>query len=438
MSDAFNKFINTIPKVYNAEFNRVLSSLLKAIAKSDDDVQASIELAKEQLFIRTATGNNLDRDANSLGVQRPPGLGLQDNEFQELIPNLSLKPKSIRKAFYDTADIFWGPLFSRINVTSGNFAPFALNLGDTFSVKIDDGPVQNIKILSGDLAVNGAATALEVQKILSRIHEATVTVIRDSLTNNDFINIRTNTPGSTGAIQFLDSTMIGPSKLDFPLQRFNILNLDQRVVVYNINPNELILEIPAIIPALRRTLRGSHHFHADATLEPPVPPANGIWQGSFFYGPSGAVENVTITGQRANLLQTIVKGQVYVSVAVDDNSSFAHPTGQIIFGYGTSIQEGPVRYRGIPNSNTILLDPAYVFKFDHGVGDPINVVFQAKPYIPRRNGQDLAIYLTSPSGARQVVQNILLSLAAAGVIVKFRILLPKYKYLINNPYNPQV
>jgi hypothetical protein len=434
MSNALTKFITTLPKAFNPDQNRVLYALLYAIALSDDDVEAAIALAKDQLFVRTATGKNLDTLGKSLGVQRPPTLGLPDPDYQSLIPNLSLKPKQIRKAFYDTADVFWGPLFSRANVTSNNVAPFDVLVGDTFSIAIDNGPVQSVKVLTGDIAHPGAATAQEILNILSKLSNITPTILTDSITGNQSINIRTNTPGSVGNIQIISSSMISTTKLDFTVGKFDILNLDQRVVVYNIRPNELFIEIPSIVPALRRTLKGAHHFHPDSTLAVAIPPANGIWQGSFFYNPSGSVETLTITGQKCNTQQTISKQSVYTSMAVDNNSDFLLTSGEVVFGFGTDLQEGPVKYRGIPNSNTVLLDPAYVFKNDHSVGTTMNVVAQDKPYVPRTNGQDLAIYLTSPSGARAIVQGILASLAAEGIIVTFQVLAPKYKYLIDNPY----
>jgi hypothetical protein len=434
MSNNLNRFFNIMPKLYNAENSRVLYALLYAIALSDDDVEAAIASAKDQLFVRTATGTNLDNLANSLGVQRPPTLGLTDEEFQNLIPNLSLKPKTIRKAFYDTADIFWGPNFSRINVTSRNFAPFDVNVGDSISVAIDNMPTQIVKVLAGDILHGGLATAEELQVVLSKINGATVTIITDSITGNKSLNIRTNTPGPVGKVTINSSSMVGTSKIDFPIGTFDILDLDQRVAVYNINPNELLIEIPSIVPALRRTLRGSHHFHADSTLAGPVPPANSIWQGSFFYNPSGSVNNFSVTGQKANLQQTVSKGQVYTSIAVDNNTDFGATNGRLMFDFGLATQEGPVKFRGIPNSSTILIDPSYTFRKDHAVGGTVNVLFQQKPYIPDVNGKDLAIYLTSPSGARQIVQNILTTLAAAGIVIRFNILAPKYKYLIDNPY----
>lgn len=432
MSNALKKYFDTIPKALNPEFNRVMYALLYAIALSDDDVEAQIQEAKNQLFVRTATGRNLEKLANSLGVAKPQSLGLTDREFQELIPNLSLKPKTIRKAFYDTADVFWGPLYSRANVQSTNFATFNVNVGDSLFVSINNGELQQIKVLAGQIAVPGFATAEEMQKILSRIKGATVEVVTESLTGNKFINIRTNTPGPTGSVEIYSSAIATALGLD--VGAYDLLKLDQRVVVYNINPNELLIEIPAVIPALRRTLRGSHHFHADSTIEPARGTAQGVWAGSFIFSPNGQTNTFTISKQKSALQQLVTKGQIYTSVAVDDNSLFSLPTGDLIFGFGTDQQEGPVKYRGTPNSNTILIDPGYVFKFDHAIGSSINVITQKQPYTPNKNGKDLAVYLTSPSGAREVVQAILASLAAAGVIVKFKVLAPTYKYILDNPY----
>ena len=152
------------------------------------------------------------------------------------------------------------------------------------------------------------------------------------------------------------------------------------------------------------------------------------------FNPNGSVNTFTITRQKSALQQNVTKGDVYTSVAVDDTSSITETFGEVIFGFGTKNQEGPIKYRGIPNSTTILLDPSYTFKFDHGPGTTINVISKREPYVPLRNGKDLAIYLTSPSGAREIVQEILTTLAAAGIIIKFKVLAPRYKYLIDNPY----
>lgn len=429
-----DRLSRSMPKVYQAGANPVITALLEGFAGADAEISQQIDNTRAQLFVRTAEGKNLDKLANSLGVDRPVSLGLSDSVFQELIPNLSLKAKQVRKAFYDTADVFWGPLFSRTNIQSVNAAPFNILAGDVISIMVDNNPVQNVRVLNEDIAISGNATALEMQTILSRIDGVTVNIISDSLTGLDHININTNTPGPVGSLTILTSTMISTVKLDLPLGKTELRQQDQRVMIYEIRPNEIVIEIPAVVPALRRTLRGSHHFHADSTLAGPVAPADGIWQGSFLFDPNGTQQTFTVTGQNAQLTTGIQKNNVYTSISVDDTSKISSSNGVLVFGWGTERQEQPVKFRGVPNSRTILVDPSYIFKFDHPIDDYVNVISDLKAFRPAKDGSDLAIYLTSPAGARAAVQTILQSLAAAGIIVNFIILAPKYLYLLDNPY----
>jgi hypothetical protein len=262
----------------------------------------------------------------------------------------------------------------------------------------------------------------------------TATIQVDALTGDEAVNIRSNTPGAAGALEIMASSMVGVSKLNFEIKKYEIIQRPQRVVIYEIRPNEVLIEIPAIVPALRRTLKGSHHLHADSTLEAPVPPSNGIWQGSFLYDTSGSQQTFTVSRQKALTEEVLQKGNVYTKVTVDDTVNITAQSGFMVFGWGLDSEEQPVRFRGIPNSKTVLLDPSYVFKKDQPIGTPVNVIVDQKPYKPRRDGTDLAIYLTSPSDAREVVQKILASLAAAGVIVNFVVLAPDYIYHIDNPY----
>ena len=259
----FDRYTRNIPRVYKPRVNPNIKALLKAWATGDDEIVTQLQNTKSQLFIRNAEGGFLDRLASGVGVSRPSALGLLDDEFQELVPNLSLKAKQIRKIFYDTMDVFWGPLFSRANTETGNIAPFNVSTGDIFKVKIDGGDEQEIKALTGDIAIGGTATAQEIADILSRTKGATISVITDQLTGDESINIRTNSPGAKGSVEIISSSMVGSSKLDFTIKKFRITDLDQRTAIYQLRPRELIIELPAIVPALRRTLRGSHHFHAD-------------------------------------------------------------------------------------------------------------------------------------------------------------------------------
>lgn len=425
------KHINTLPSLLNIEANENINALLTALAASDDEVSTQISNAKDQLFIRTATGNGLVRAASDVGVSKPLSIGLLDSTFQELIPNLSLKPKQIKKAFYDTAEVFWGPLYSHANLTSLNAATYNLTAGDELKVRVDSGEIQTIVVRTSDYATSGALTALEVVAILDRIVGATGSIVEDAATGDQYVNLRTDTVGSVGGLELFAASGFGASKLDLALGVHDILDLSQRFVVYNVNYNELIIEIPGIFPIVRRVLRGSHHFHENSTLEGPVAPENGIWAGSFLFDPNAGF---TVTQQAATITTTGVSaGSVITSLTVDDNSSFINTEGTLVFGFGLDEEVG-VKYRGIPNTNTILIDPSHVFTKDHAIGTKVNVITQTKGYTPSTTGDDLPIYITAPSNARSLVEGILGTLKAAGIVIQFVVLAPEYKYLIDNPY----
>lgn len=429
-----NKFKNTIPKVYQVGTNPNITAMVRAFANSDDTISEQIENAKEQMFVRTAVGRYLNLLANSMGVSKPIETGLTDTQFQELIPNLTFKPKQVRKIFYDTAEVFWGALYTHANVTSINAETWDLDHGDEIKVSIDGGTTQTIVILESDIETEGAATKEELLSILSRIKNATASLVEDKIAGDFYINVRSNTLGPRGSVQFLSSTGIGVTKLNFTTEKIKLESQDQRFSIYEVNPNEITIEIPAIVPTFFPTLKGTHHFHADATIEEPEPTANGIWQGSFLFNPSGSDGNFTITNQFCRTEETLSKGNVYTKVTVTDTELFRDTSGYLIFGFGTEREEQPVKFRGIPNSKTVLLDPSYIFQKDHPSNEAINVISALTPTIPRTTGEDLAIYLPSPSRARAKIEDILETLTAAGILIRFIVLAPKYKYLQNNPY----
>jgi len=433
--DKLSRLKQTLPDVFNTEVNPTLKALLTAIASSDTYIETLIQNTKAQFFVKTAEDQYLDVLANNLGIVRPPALNLLNEDFSKLIPNLSFKSKQRRRAFYDTADVFWGPLFSRTNIQTTNFEPFNVQIGDTFKISVDGRSTQTTKVLATDVAIPGAATALEVSTFLSKIPNITPTILEDPNSGDLFINIRTNTPGPRGSLEVLStSTILGTGKLEFPTKKTRLREQGQRVSIYEVRSKELIIEIPAIVPTLRKTLRGSHHLHIDSTLEPPQPPSGGVWRGSFLFDPNGTKNNYSVTGQKVILQQPINAGTVVTSITVDNTTPIIKKQGFLIAEFGMENEEQPIPYRAIPNTNTILIDPSYIFMKSHAIGTILNYIIPNKPIKPQINGNDFAIYLTSPSDARLAVQAILETLKAEGIKIVFIILAPKYTYLLDNPY----
>ena len=425
MSNNLKLVYDSIPNIYKAEFNTVLNALIQAVVASDDEIQSQIANAKEQQFVASADGADLVRVANSLGVGRPAEYSLTDEQFRNLVPNLSLKPKVIRKAFYDLADVFWGPLYSRANKTSSNNSPFNISAGDQFKIAIDRGETQTITVRDDDIETPGSATTAEILAILERLHGATASEYVDGLTSDSYINIRTDSPGSSGSIEFIDSD--GVTALGFELNLFTILDLDFKVCVYTIRPHEIIIELPAIIPNLSRNYETAHYLHEDSS--------STDWEGNYLYNPSGSEGNYSLSSQIMELGEDIVAGNVYPAITVDDTSVLTTDSGWLVFDYGLDTQEMPVRFRAVPNTNTVFLDPSYSFSKSHSNGTTINALLQLRPYQPRKSLQDHAIYLTSPVNARLIAQNLLETIVAAGVVINFVIKTPTYEYLIVSPYD---
>lgn len=431
--DKFQRMASNFPPIFNPFGNPGINAMLQAIAAGDTLVSADIANTKDQIFVATASGSYLDRLASGFGVQRPPLLGIADSDFQNLIVALSLTPKQIRSTFYKVLDVFWGPLYSRANIQSENQAPFAVSPGDTLQLSIDGGATVVSKVLVGDIASPGAATAQEIVNVLSRIPSITPIVITNEVTNAQYVNIRTNTPGPVGSIQVLGGTMAGAGELDLPLTLTKIISLPQRTVVYEINNREVIIEIPVTVPILRRELQGSHHFHATSAKEPVNPTSGLSWVGSFMYDPAGGAP-YTVTSQRATLVTPLVKGQVYTDITVTGANNLPNAPGYLIADWGLNTQEEPIPYLSIPNSNTILLNPAYIIKETHLAGAQLNFLSALSPLIPTTTGSDYPIYVTDPTSARETVQELLSQVAAAGVIVTYDLLLPEYVYFKVNPY----
>ena len=259
----------TIAELWNANVgNPVVNAILRGFAGADQTISEQIQETKASLFVRTAENNQLDVIASSLGVSRPAGLGLPDAAFQALIPPLSLRAKQVRQSFYNAMDAFWGPEFSRANLESLNttISTFDLRIGDGLTFNVDGGTDQTIVIRStSGIVTEGAATALELNNLLKdNLTGITTEILTDPITKIETVRIRTNTPGLRGSIKFTDGrlTTTFPTRTDiFSTTIAELIKQQQRTVIYEIRPNEVVIEIPAFIPTLARGLKGSLHVH---------------------------------------------------------------------------------------------------------------------------------------------------------------------------------
>lgn len=261
-----------------------------------------------------------------------------------------------------------------------------------------------------------------------------------------------------------------------------------RVQVAEVNPNELVISIPSSVPSLRRSLKGSQHFHnyygnitnvdnifktmtvdlygmtkalkldelagafiGQGNIDPIEIVSNtvGTLAVTLQFSASTSLANFsngifnianvvrypgsfvpdptalfTTTKQRGLLGQNIVAGNIYPSLSMQDASRIPDAKGFLCFNFGRSKQETLIKYFGRPNNTTILLDASYSFLNDHSIGDVVNVVL--KPYQkPALSGDDYAVYLVGVTAARILAQKIVQSIVAAGVVIRWIVIEPK-------------
>lgn len=111
-------------------------------------------------------------------------------------------------------------------------------------------------------------------------------------------------------------------------------------------------------------------------------------------------------------------------ISVGDSSQFPDEQGNLILGYGTQQQEGPVPYIARPSNNTLLISPAYTVKKTHALGTDIALVSEKSPPNISRDGLDYPFYITDVVSGRIYAQDLINSVAASGINIVFTILYP--------------
>jgi len=135
----------------------------------------------------------------------------------------------------------------------------------------------------------------------------------------------------------------------------------------------------------------------------------------------------------ANLTLEIKAGNTQRNIEVTTND-IPDQQGQLIFDFGTTRQEGPVKYYLKPNANTLQLDPSYVFQHNHDVGSAVTMIRRRGGIEFDGFGSEHAPYITDPAAARAVLQELMQELKSVGVFINFLIRYPQFFYSTIDTY----
>lgn len=116
------------------------------------------------------------------------------------------------------------------------------------------------------------------------------------------------------------------------------------------------------------------------------------------------------------------------TLQIDSGNNIENEESYAIFDFGTEFQEGPVRILYKPTANSLQLDPAYVFKQNHEIGSSVTVIRKRGAIVMSGLGKEYAPYVTDPSVAREVLQNLMKQVKSVGIFIEFLVRYPQQLY----------
>lgn len=192
------------PKRFSVQKTKYLRGLLEALAEGDSFLDVQVENVRDNLLVLTASGKNLDRLASMYGVERGTGTGVQDDDFRHLVPVLGMSPKQITHSLQKVIDAIYGPYATHANTTCSAPGTFYLRDGADLRVRCDDIEL-SVVFHSASVQNITQVTAQEAATIITdQSHGRLVaTVVSNTRTGEEFVNIRSVTIGSQGFVQVL-------------------------------------------------------------------------------------------------------------------------------------------------------------------------------------------------------------------------------------------
>lgn len=172
---------------------------------------------------------------------------------------------------------------------------------------------------------------------------------------------------------------------------------------------------------------GSKVIFASSKLAPDKP-------GPYVWDSAAAFVLSSLT---TNLTSEIRAGNTERAIEVNPND-ILDEEGRLIFDFGTENQEGPIRYFFKPNSTTIAIDPSYVFQKNHDVGSSVTMIRRTGAHVLSGTGDEFPPYITDPSAAREILQDLMRQVKSVGIFLNFLIRFPEQVYATLDVYNSGV
>jgi hypothetical protein len=184
---------------------------------------------------------------------------------------------------------------------------------------------------------------------------------------------------------------------------------------FQASPKALSVYLPALTRVVRREKIGGAHLADTGQVTLPCQHGPNIFDpGQPF---TVAPEKYSTTSDDLGPLSPYI-------ISLADATPFPEGPHSVVFGYGTSLQEGPVPVVQRPGPNLLFLDPAHRLTKDHPAGTEVTLVEQESPPVPDPVGRDYQFYLTDVVAGRAYAKSLVEFVAATGINLTIIVVYP--------------
>lgn len=147
--------------------------------------------------------------------------------------------------------------------------------------------------------------------------------------------------------------------------------------------------------------------------------------GPYLYDTKAAF---VISSYVGKVVTDIKAGNIVLNLQIETPNNIPDEQGFLIFDYGLNTQEGPIRYLYKAAEGILALDPAYIFQYDHAPGSSITAIRRKGAHVMSGLGKEYSFYVSDPSAARVILQDLIEQVKSAGVFLRYMIRYPKLYY----------
>lgn len=182
---------------------------------------------------------------------------------------------------------------------------------------------------------------------------------------------------------------------------------------FQTSPRTLEVFVPATTKVVRRNRAGAAHIYEDG-------PSNVGQEGPYLYDTE---QGFVLGDQSASTTEELDVSSDTI-LFVDNTDEFPDAEGNLIIGYGTSHQEGPVPYISKSSAQTLRINPSYKFKNTHPIGTDVSLIAENNPPNPNQDGSDFPFYITDSVAGRIYAENLIQEITATGIVLIIYVLYP--------------